>query len=150
MGARWTICSLLGNNSTMRLGYVSRANPASPRKHVLLKVDSFRTEKFAEQIGVNMANGWGIVKSMIVRLQKHGDGQYVLMKDPGEPMLKMYRLPEEGLAEGIEDDGTEMASLRPWLRAFSAAQPTCKHMFERSDFSPLSWRMSKAKLCFSS
>ncbi|EDQ91867.1 uncharacterized protein MONBRDRAFT_19728 [Monosiga brevicollis MX1] len=105
--ARWTICSLLGNNSTMRLGYVSRANPASPRKHVLLKVDSFRTEKFAEQIGVNMANGWGIVKSMIVRLQKHGDGQYVLMKDPGEPMLKMYRLPEEGLAEGIEDDGTE-------------------------------------------
>jgi translation initiation factor 3 subunit D len=53
----------------MRVGYISRVNPADNRRHSILNVDTFRTDKFAEQINLNINNGWGMFGRGYVQAQ---------------------------------------------------------------------------------
>jgi hypothetical protein len=43
--------------------YISRVQANDPRRHSILKVETFRTAKFAEQINLNVNNGWGKARS---------------------------------------------------------------------------------------
>jgi translation initiation factor 3 subunit D len=75
--------------------------------------------KFGDQLGINLNNGWGIVRTIVdMILSKAEDGKnevkYVLVKDPNKPLLRLYEVPvstfeegeddEEPIAEGGEDD----------------------------------------------
>ena len=70
--------------------------------------------KFAEQMNLNLANGWGIVRTIVDMCLKMSEGKYVLVKDPNKPLLRLYEVPagtfEEGedegevINEGIEDE----------------------------------------------
>ena len=60
--------------------------------------------KFAEQMNLNLANGWGIVRTIIDMCLKMKEGKYVLVKDPNKPLLRLYEVPA-GTFEEAEEDG---------------------------------------------
>ena len=102
--ARWTTQSILARADQMKLGFVSRANPKVNDKHVILGVVGFDPKKFADQMGLNLNNGWGIVRTIIDMCLKMGDGKYVLVKDPNKPMLRLYEVPPGTFEEGEEEE----------------------------------------------
>jgi translation initiation factor 3 subunit D len=84
--------------------FVSRAAPRSNDRHVILGVVSHDPRKFAEQMNLNLSNGWGIVRTIVDIILKMNEGKYVLVKDPNKPLLRLYEVPAGTFEEG-EDDG---------------------------------------------
>lgn len=52
-------------------------------------------------MNLNIANGWGIVRTIVDMVLKMDDGKYVLVKDPNKNVLRLYQVP----ADTFEDDG---------------------------------------------
>ena len=66
--------------------------------------------KFAEQMGLNLANGWGIVRTIVDMCRSMEEGKYVLVKDPNKTLLRLYKVPLGTFEDGEEDaeaDGVE-------------------------------------------
>ena len=66
--------------------------------------------KFAEQMGLNLANGWGIVRTIVDMCRGMEEGKYVLVKDPNKPLLRLYKVPMSTFEEG-EEDGEEVGAV---------------------------------------
>jgi translation initiation factor 3 subunit D len=64
-------------------------------------------------MNLNLANGWGIVRTIVDMVLKMDDGKFVLIKDPNKNMLRLYSVPsdtfedEGGLLERHEEDDAE-------------------------------------------
>ncbi|MCJ1280909.1 hypothetical protein MMC26_000226 [Xylographa opegraphella] len=101
--ARWTVQSILAKADVMKLGFVSRATPKSNERHVILGVVGYDPRKFAEQMNLNLANGWGIVRTIVDMCLKMAEGKYVLVKDPNKPLLRLYQVPADTFEEGEEE-----------------------------------------------
>lgn len=88
---------------------MSRASPKIPDRHVILGVVGYDPRKFAEQMNLNLANGWGIVRTIVDMCRSMKDGKYVLVKDPNKPLLRLYEVPVGTFEEedGEEVEGTE-------------------------------------------
>lgn len=54
-------------------------------------------------MNLNLANGWGIVRTISDMCLKMPEGKYVLVKDPNKPVLRLYQVPENTFEEEIED-----------------------------------------------
>lgn len=91
--SRWTVQSILAGASNMKIGFVSRVSPKDNSQHVIVGVIGQIPNQFANQINLNMSNGWGIVKSIVNIATALDDGKYVLMKDPNAPTIKIYGVP---------------------------------------------------------
>ncbi|KAL1953091.1 hypothetical protein VTO42DRAFT_3610 [Malbranchea cinnamomea] len=123
--ARWTTQAILARADIMKLGFVSRANPRSAAAHVILGVLGFKPREFATQMNLNIANGWGIVRTIVDLIrslseqagaeegdqqqqQQAADGEkvrkYVLVKDPNKPVLRLYAVPPNTFEE--DEDAT--------------------------------------------
>ncbi|KAL8984243.1 MAG: hypothetical protein Q9205_001744 [Flavoplaca limonia] len=112
--ARWTVQSILAKADVMKLGFVSRTTPKAADRHVILGVMGYDPRKFAEQMNLNLSNGWGIVRTIIDMVRGMKDGKYVLVKDPNKSLLRLYEVPagtfeeeEDGAQEEIAEDGGE-------------------------------------------
>ncbi|KAI0468687.1 eukaryotic translation initiation factor 3 subunit D [Xylaria cf. heliscus] len=101
--ARWTVQSILAKADVMKLGFVSRANPKSNDKHVILGVIGWKPKDFANQMNLSLANGWGIVRTISDMCLKREEGKFVLVKDPNKSILRLYEVP----AGSFDDDGEE-------------------------------------------
>lgn len=64
--------------------YVSRQNPRDENRHVILGTQWFKPRDFANQMNVNLANGWGIVRTIVDLCFAQQEGKYVLLKDPNK------------------------------------------------------------------
>jgi translation initiation factor 3 subunit D len=53
-------------------------------------------------MNLNIANGWGIVRTIVDMVLKMDDGKYVLIKDPNKNVLRLYQVP----ADTFEDEGS--------------------------------------------
>ncbi|KAK5150388.1 eukaryotic translation initiation factor 3 subunit D [Cryomyces antarcticus] len=106
--ARWTVQSILANADLMKLGFVSRTNPKSPDSHVILGVLGYKPREFATQMNLNLANGWGIVRTIADICLQKPEGKYVLVKDPNKPVLRLYEVPQST----FEEDGEDMSVAR--------------------------------------
>merc|ERR1711964_304924 len=62
--ARWTVQSIMAKADVMKLGFVSRANPKTNDKHVILGVVGWKPRYFAQQMNLSLSNGWGIVRTI--------------------------------------------------------------------------------------
>jgi translation initiation factor 3 subunit D len=87
--------------------FISRANPRTPNDHVILGVLGYKPREFANQMNLNLSNGWGIVRTIVDMCLKSPEGKYVLVKDPNKSLLRLYQVPtdtfeEEGSATGIQ------------------------------------------------
>lgn len=83
--------------------FVSRANPKNNNDHVILGVLTNKPRDFANQMALNLSNGWGIVRTIADMLLKMDDGKYVLVKDPNKSMLRLYSVPENTFEEEIDE-----------------------------------------------
>lgn len=101
--AKWTAQALLASADMMKLGYVSRVHPRDHFNHVILGVVGYKPRDFASQINLNLANMWGIVKSIVDLCMKLNEGKYVLVKDPSKPQVRIYEVP----ADAFENDYVE-------------------------------------------
>ncbi|KAI9657751.1 MAG: hypothetical protein M1821_002927 [Bathelium mastoideum] len=101
--ARWTTQAILARADQMKLGFVSRANPKDNNHHIVLGVLGYKPREFAAQMNLNLANGWGIVRTMADMLMGRGEGKYVLVKDPNKPVLRLYEVPMNTFEEEVED-----------------------------------------------
>ena len=70
--------------------------------------------KFAEQMNLNLNNGWGIVRTIVDMVRNMKEGKYVLVKDPNKSLLRLYEVPagtfeevEEEEMEPVAEDGEE-------------------------------------------
>ncbi|PNY24061.1 Eukaryotic translation initiation factor 3 subunit D [Tolypocladium capitatum] len=103
--ARWTVQSILSKSDVMKLGFVSRVNPRSNDKHVVLGVVGWKPRDFANQMNLSLSNGWGIVRTiadMCLKGEESEDGKFVLVKDPNKSILRLYEVPSSSFDE--EDD----------------------------------------------
>ena len=65
-------------------------------------------------MNLNLANGWGIVRTIVDMCLKMNEGKYVLVKDPNKQLLRLYEVPastfeeeEDGLEGEIPEEGEE-------------------------------------------
>ncbi|KAL2024190.1 hypothetical protein VTK56DRAFT_9346 [Thermocarpiscus australiensis] len=103
--ARWTVQSILAKADVMKLGFVSRVTPKVNDKHVILGVIGWKPKDFANQMNLQLSNGWGIVRTIADMCLQREDGKYVLVKDPNKSILRLYEVP----AGGLDEDGEEAA-----------------------------------------
>lgn len=82
---------------------MSRANPKSNDKHVILGVIGWKPRDFANQMNLSLANGWGIVRTISDMCLKREEGKFVLIKDPNKSILRLYEVP----AGSFDDDGED-------------------------------------------
>ncbi|KAL2266636.1 hypothetical protein VTJ83DRAFT_5988 [Remersonia thermophila] len=113
--ARWTVQSILAKADVMKLGFVSRVNPKANDKHVVLGVVGWKPRDFANQMNLQLSNGWGIVRTIADMCLQRDDGKYVLVKDPNKNILRLYETgadepdddeevaEEEGVEEAVEE-----------------------------------------------
>ncbi|KAF2186834.1 eukaryotic translation initiation factor 3 subunit D [Zopfia rhizophila CBS 207.26] len=101
--ARWAVQSILAKADTMKLGFVSRTNPKNNNDHVILGVLTNKPRDFANQMALNLNNGWGIVRTIVDMCLKMDEGKYVLVKDPNKPVLRLYSVPDNTFEEDVEE-----------------------------------------------
>lgn len=102
--ARWTVQSILAKSDVMKLGFVSRVNPRSNDKHVILGVIGWKPRDFANQMNLSLSNGWGIVRTIADMILAAEEGKYVLVKDPNKSILRLYQVPAGSLDDDDEED----------------------------------------------
>jgi translation initiation factor 3 subunit D len=51
-------------------------------------------------MNLNLANGWGIVRTIVDMVMKMEDGKYVIIKDPNKNLIRLYAVP----SHTFEDD----------------------------------------------
>jgi len=79
---------------------VSRKSAKDPYRHDILKVEKFlKPETFATTARVRISHLWGVLKEIIDASRKLGDGKYLLLKDPNEPKLQLYSVPQNSFAD---------------------------------------------------
>ncbi|GAA6062290.1 hypothetical protein JCM10212_004378 [Sporobolomyces blumeae] len=101
--ARWAVQSVLAGADQLKIGWVSRASPRDASRHVILGTQTSKPRDFASQNNVNLANGWGIVRTIADLALKQPEGRYVLLKDPNKPLIKLYRVPYDAFEAGDDD-----------------------------------------------
>jgi len=103
--ARWTVQSILAKADVMKLGFVSRVTPKVNDKHVVLGVIGWKPKDFANQMNLQLSNGWGIVRTIADMCLQREEGKYVLVKDPNKSILRLYDVTAGGLDD--DDEGLE-------------------------------------------
>lgn len=71
----------------------------------MLGVQHYRPQEFATQLNLSMSQCWGIIKSLVEMFLHLDDGRYILLKDPNQHKVKLYRVPEGAKIPDFDDDG---------------------------------------------
>jgi len=103
--ARWTTQAILAKAGMMKIGFVSRANTKDNTRHSILGVVGYKPKEFANQMNLNLNNGWGIVRTIVDMCKSMPEGKYVLLKDPNKPVLRLYEVPPNTFEEDEGDKG---------------------------------------------
>jgi len=102
--AKWTLQAMLAGADLIKLGYVSRTNPKSAEKHVLLGTGVYKPAEFAPLINLNVSNSWGILKAVVDLCLQLEEGKYLLLKDPNKPVIRFYSVPTNAFDEPDEPE----------------------------------------------
>ncbi|CAD5228624.1 unnamed protein product [Bursaphelenchus okinawaensis] len=105
--AKWTLQAILSNSDYLKFGYVSRVSPRNSAQHEILGMQQFRPQDFANNISLNMDNSWGILRVICEFLLKQEPGKYLLLKDPLQPVVRIYSLPEGTFDSDDEGESDE-------------------------------------------
>src|SRR6266699_5040110 len=92
-----------GNVPANMYSFVSRTNPKSNDKHVILGVVGWKPRDFANQMNLSLSNGWGIVRTIADMCLQREEGKYVLVKDPNKSILRLYEVPVGSFDDDVEE-----------------------------------------------
>ena len=107
--AKWTLQAMLAGADLMKLGYVSRAHAKDNLNHRILGTQQIKPKEFATQINLNVANSWGVLKTIVDLCLGLEEGKFLLMKDPNKDVLRLYSIPPDAFdpVEVDEEGGEE-------------------------------------------
>lgn len=109
--AKWTCLSILGGCDIMKLGFVTRTNPAQREHHQILQVLQYPPRVFAQQIGLDQRNMWNVLQHIVKDVTKHRNEsrsqQFVLLKDPNKSILRLYSVPDDEFDSGSDDSSSD-------------------------------------------
>ena len=107
--AKWTLQAMLAGADLMKLGYVSRAHAKDNLNHRILGTQQIKPKEFATQINLNVANSWGVLKTIVDLCLGLEEGKFLLMKDPNKDVLRLYSIPPDAFdpVEADEEGGEE-------------------------------------------
>ncbi|PJF18300.1 Eukaryotic translation initiation factor 3 subunit D [Paramicrosporidium saccamoebae] len=92
--ARIVFRALLSSMEHVKLAYLSRVSPKDATRHALLGVHDFEPYELANQMNLNVPNGFGILRAMVDLCQRLPTNcDFVLMRDPNKAVLRLYKLP---------------------------------------------------------
>ncbi|EER18182.1 eukaryotic translation initiation factor 3 subunit, putative [Perkinsus marinus ATCC 50983] len=95
-----------------------------PFHHSLLSVQTYKTEEFAKQIGMNTSNAFGIVQAIVDLVMQYKApgaeeeeedgassfaGKFLLLKEPSKSMIRLYAVPWEEFEESDEEEEEELS-----------------------------------------
>lgn len=87
--ARWVSEAILCEADILKLVYVSKSAKGS--RFSVVGVEDYEPVDLASQTGLSITNCFGILKTIVETVIKSQDfDEYVLMKDPNKPMLRIY------------------------------------------------------------
>lgn len=106
--AKWTLQAMLAGADLMKLGYVSRAHAKDNLNHRILGTQQIKPKEFATQINLNVANSWGVLKTIVDLCLGLEEGKFLLMKDPNKDVLRLYSIPPDAFdSVEVDEDGGE-------------------------------------------
>lgn len=85
----------------IKLGFVSRTHTQNCFRHVVLMTQRYDTKSMANLLGIRWSELWGSLKEIIDRCMALEEGEYLLWRDPNNPVVKIYSVPEGA----FENDG---------------------------------------------
>ncbi|KAJ2602523.1 hypothetical protein H4R99_002675 [Coemansia sp. RSA 1722] len=114
--SRWAFQALLSGADQMKIGYIVRSNPRDSSRHTVLGFQSYRPLEFIANLGLSEYNAWGIVKALVDLCLDLEEGRYVIMRDPNNPLIRIYSVPagtfdetnEKPKEEADNDDEADM------------------------------------------
>jgi len=86
---------------------VSRVQPKDANNHVILGVRTYKLVEFATSTSVDEANVWGIVKALADTCLAFDEGKYVLLKDPNQPIIRVFSVPANTFVPRTEPEADE-------------------------------------------
>ena len=85
-------------------------NYKDSQAHVILGTQQFKPKEFADQMNLNMDNGWAILRCIIDTLMKLEDGKYLILKNPNKPLLLLYSIPDSTFESDEDEESTVTAA----------------------------------------
>lgn len=117
---KWVAQAMISGCEQLKLGYITRKAYNDAENHLILSIQSYKTDDLGIQIGLKPENAWGIIRSIIDLLMQKSDGRYVLLKDPMQPIIRLYKRPDdeeidedEGEDEGEDEENNEKKQSNP-------------------------------------
>ncbi|EKX73148.1 eukaryotic translation initiation factor 3 subunit 7, putative [Theileria equi strain WA] len=87
---RFVACASMAGCDTFKLAFVTRKQPTDAENHSIIGIHTYTTSNLAVQMGLNMNNAWGAIRSIVQLIIRKPDGQFVLLKDPMKPIIRLY------------------------------------------------------------
>jgi translation initiation factor 3 subunit D len=99
--AKWASQMALSGADELRLGFVARDTKAADpsHSHQILAIRSFSPAQFTAQLQMRPEIFWAALKRIINTIMDQEDGDFVLLRDPNESKLHIYRVPAVAEAE---------------------------------------------------
>jgi len=110
---RWAAEMHLAGVQEFRLGFVSRKIPRDPLHHLILLVQRFNPALFITNARISLGKLWGSLLFIIDICKEQPDGKYLLMRDPNEPKLNLYSVPEDAFSDETGDPFGDSAAGAP-------------------------------------
>lgn len=67
----------------------------------------WKPRDFANQMNLQLSNGWGIVRTIADMCLRAEEGKFALVKDPNKSILRLYQVPSGSLDDDDEEDELE-------------------------------------------
>lgn len=90
---RWVLQAILGQNDVFKLAFVAKNAVPNKKdnKYYLVGIESYDPSELASQIGLNVINGYGILKTIIQMIYNMPSYKlYHIVKDPSKSIIRIY------------------------------------------------------------
>jgi translation initiation factor 3 subunit D len=88
--ARWVFQAILARVDMIKLAWIARVSPNDRVRHELLNIQDLEPDELANQMSLNTANGFGILKALLDLFIELDSKHLVLVRDPSKPLLRIY------------------------------------------------------------
>jgi len=105
--AKWTVQAVMAGAKLMKIAYVARNNQRNNREHSIVQVSQFKPKEFAAQMQLHLENSWAVLRAIIHECMQLPGGKYLLLKDPNNPKLLLYSIPEDEFSSSEEESSDE-------------------------------------------
>lgn len=77
------------------------------KEHSIVQVSQFKPKEFAAQMQLHLENSWAVLRAIIHECMQLPGGKYLLLKDPNNPKLLLYSIPEDEFSSSEEESSDE-------------------------------------------